>query len=361
MRIHHIINSYSLKAGGAERVVRLLHQSLLKRGIDSNLYGLTRLASKAEALDHASSGLFGNPYSIGAFVELLHYVSRHVDDDDIVHAHLFPAGFYLAFLKKIGFLHSPLLYTEHSTSNRRRDTWYGKFIDAISYSEYCFVYAISRGVKKELVEWLTWLDSRVRIIYNGVEYDDRLGVGSKKTDKIVILSVGRLTAAKNYANALRAVALLSEDCFEYWIAGDGDEADSLKRLSESLAIADKVRFLGHIDQVRGVLSSADIFLIPSLWEGFGLAAVEAMSASLPVVASDINGLREVVKHDPPCALLVEPQSPESIAKALSRMMASREMRAEMGKNGFRYSKKYSGMAMVDSYLAEYHEIIKKDS
>ena len=85
------------------------------------------------------------------------------------------------------------------------------------------------------------------------------------------------------------------------------------RLEKSLGLEGKVRFLGHVDDVRGLLKKADIFLIPSRWEGFGLAAVEAMNAGLPVIASDVAGLREIVGRTPPSGLLVNPEKPGEIA------------------------------------------------
>lgn len=360
MRVHQIINSYSLQAGGAERVARLLHQELRKKGIDSRLFGLMKLSDNNNELQYALSGSSSTPYSVTAFIELYNYVSENVTKGDIVHAHLFPAGIYLALLKKFGVLRSFLVYTEHSTSNRRRGSYKGKILDTIAYSEYENIYAISYGVKKELVLWLSWVRQKVKVIYNGAILKYPKVIERKNTDKPVILSVGRLTKAKNYATALHAIALLDSYDFEYYIAGDGDEYESLKSLSKKLGVTTKVRFMGHVDNVECVLEKADIFLIPSLWEGFGLAAVEAMNASLPIVASDINGLREVVAHKPSCALLVDPTSPESIADALKCLIVSYSRRNEMGKNAFQHSKKYSCDMMIDSYIIEYNKILKKE-
>ncbi len=358
MRVHHIINSYSSRAGGAERLVRTLHQGLLDRGVDSRIYGLIQHGDEEE-MPEALCGSTGSPYSSKALGELYRYVRHYIHDTDIVHAHLFPSGMYLALFKKFRQLRSFLVYTEHSTSNRRRNLFYGKLLDRTCYSEYKRIYAISSGVKEELIAWLPFMEKNVRIVTNGAINYFKGDIVRQPAEKKVILSVGRLSAAKNYMVALRAFALLSIDTVEYWIAGSGKELDMLKQLCTELGITEKVRFLGHVDHVAALLETADIFLIPSLWEGFGLAAVEAMNASLPVVASDIPGLREVVAHKPPCAMLIDPQNPESIVDALHRLLGSRELRFEMGKNGYQHSLKYSSDAMVDGYLAEYKALTSK--
>ena len=115
-----------------------------------------------------------------------------------------------------------------------------------------------------------------------------------------ILSIGRLTGAKNHEAALQALAGLTDRDFRYVLLGDGEERERLIALAAELGLSDRVTFAGHRSDIRPYLLDADMFLLPSLWEGFGLAAVEAMNAGLPVIASDVPGLSEVVGPQGEC-------------------------------------------------------------
>lgn len=100
-------------------------------------------------------------------------------------------------------------------------------------------------------------------------------------------------------------------------------------------------------------------MIPSSWEGFGLAAVEAMNAALPLVVSDVPGLREVVGTDQACALLINPDDPQTIANALNRLAVSSELRREMGAVGFTRAANFSMQKMTDIYLLCYRSLLEE--
>ncbi|MDX8396594.1 MAG: glycosyltransferase family 4 protein, partial [Mariprofundaceae bacterium] len=315
-----MINSYSLAEGGAERLVRRLHIGLRERHIDSNLFGLLALQD-VDAMPFASSLNLRSPYGWKAFRGTHRYVVKEVKDGDIVHAHLFPTILYLSILKKLGILKTELVYTEHSTSNRRRGKWYGKIIDYIVYAGCDRVVAISHGAKAEILSWMPELTAKTTVVQNGVQLRFLQPIHREKKERPIVLSVGRICDAKNYPVVLKAMALLKDLDFEYHIAGAGSDMDALKQTSFNYGLASRVHFLGYVGDVRDNLCHADVFLIASRWEGFGLAAVEAMNASLPVIASDIPGLREVVRQEPACAILVDPESPGAIADALRDLLS----------------------------------------
>ena len=93
-------------------------------------------------------------------------------------------------------------------------------------------------------------------------------------------------------------------------------------------------------------------------EGFGLAAVEGMNAGLPVVASDIAGLREVVGTDGTCALLVSPEEPREIAKALATLIADAKKRQSMGMAAFQRAALFDKRLMSDKYITAYHSVTR---
>ena len=330
--VHHVINSCDMSLGGAERMVLRLHAGLLEDGVPSRLVSLQPFGDGDPPRGAVSLGLT-SPYDPRALSGLAAY-ARTVASGDVVHGHLFPTSAYLAILARGRRLSVPLVFTEHSTSNRRRGHALGGYVDAGVYGAFDRIVAISGGVRDALVRAQPSVAGRTVVIPNGCPLSAdaplRRDAGPHPP---TVLSVGRLTPAKNYPAALRAIARLRSRDARYVIAGDGPEREGLRAAASRLGIADRVEFAGHVADIRPLMRDADVFLMPSLWEGFGLAAVEAMDAGLPVVASDVPGLREVVGTDGACALLVDPSDADGIAAALDRLLGDPEARHALGAAG----------------------------
>ena len=135
MTIHHIVNDYNLANGGAQRLVLDLHKGVLDEGLSSKLFGLSK--NPNYKLENANSLNFKSPYKLNSVFKLWIYFKREVKADDVVHVHLFPAVFYVSVLHIFKLIPKcKLILTEHSTFNRRRNNWWGKSVDKITYSSY---------------------------------------------------------------------------------------------------------------------------------------------------------------------------------------------------------------------------------
>lgn len=353
MIVHHIINDVDLRLGGAQHVVRCLHLGLLNRGIDSRLVCFTH---SVDEIPSALSFECSTPRSPKVFIRLNAYLKKNRAEGGVLHSHLFPANLYTG-LSSVGarWLY-PSVTTEHSTHNHRRESWVGKPVDKLIYARQNRIVCISQGVAGALGRWMPSVNKKIEIIPNGVllaaNSFERLVSDEKPS---IILSVGRLDYPKNYELALRALAALGASDVEYWIAGAGPDELGLKQLCIELGIAKQVKFLGFVRDIPSLLNKADIFLMPSRWEGFGLAAVEAMNAGLPLVVSDVEGLREVVSKK--SAFIVPGQNPEDYAEALRLLCSNPVLRQSMGQAAFEESLKYSADAMIDSYVRLYESLL----
>lgn len=354
LRVHQIINSIDLTQGGAERIARRLHQEMRHRNIDARLVALQDC--DVSDIDGAISLGLKSPYDPRAVLRLGQY-AKQIEAGDVVHVHLFPTSAHVSLLARTGKIRGNIVFTEHNSSNRRRSHPLGNLVDRNIYPAFQRVIAISEGVERELVDARPSLSDRTLVIQNGcpLHFDEPLLRDPSKS-RLKIVSVGRLVPAKNFPTALRAVAKLRPQQISYTIAGSGPELDALQTLSHELGIADRVSFAGHVDDVPALLRSADIFLIPSLWEGFGLAAVEAMNASLPVIASDVAGLRDVVGTDEQAAFLIDSVDTGAIADRLQQLVSDASLRAKMGRNGFERSKVFDYKQWVTSHLELYHNL-----
>lgn len=115
-----------------------------------------------------------------------------------------------------------------------------------------------------------------------------------KNGDFLVLSVGELNKNKDHATALRAIAALQDAHIHYAICGKGPLLQKLRRLADTMGIAQRVHFLGYRRDLAAVFAGADLFVHPSRREGLGLAALEAVHCGLPIVASDIRGIRDFV-------------------------------------------------------------------
>ena len=154
--------------------------------------------------------------------------------------------------------------------------------------------------------------------------------------RVVVGAVARLSAEKGFDHLLRAVAML-RDCgieVDVVLAGDGPERERLQRLAQELRLDERVEFAGEIahDDVPAMLARFDIFAMPSTWEGFGVGAIEASAMRLPVVASDVHGIPDVV-DDGVTGVLVPAADAGALADAIGRLAGDAALRARMGDAG----------------------------
>ncbi|MFP3515003.1 glycosyltransferase [Pseudomonas sp. SIMBA_077] len=201
---------------------------------------------------------------------------------------------------------------------------------------------VSNGIDTTLYKRVSFSGKRLREAY-GVSDDEKL-----------ILAVGRLEAAKDYENLIFAFAQLSDDAAKtrLWIVGEGSERQKLSDLVSSLKLADKITFLGVRSDVADIYNAADLYVLSSAWEGFGLVVAEAMASERVVVATDCGGVKEVVGE---CGYVVPPQNASELSKAMSSALSLSGASAEsMGRLArTRIVENYSIDKIVSVWLAIY--------
>lgn len=179
----------------------------------------------------------------------------------------------------------------------------------------------------------------VAAIENGIDLDrvagaragDRdavrheLGVG----DRVLCLAVGRLSQVKGHDILLRAAAMARSPGLIVAIAGAGVEEASLHALAARLGLRDRALFLGRCEHIGPVLQAADLFVLPSRREGLPISLIEAMACGLPIVATDVGGVRDVVEPSG-AGIVVPPEDPAALAEAVDALVADPERRLILG-------------------------------
>ncbi len=186
----------------------------------------------------------------------------------------------------------------------------------------------------------------------------RLGVAQGER---VVLAVGRLSAEKAHADLLSAFRLLPEAApgvkVKLVIVGDGPERGRLEAAAESHGLSDSVLFIGQVGDVRPYYAAADVLALPSHTEGSPYVLLEAMAAGLPVVATEVGGVPEMVS-DEESALLVPARDPRAMAAALARVLTDGGLARGLAANAsMLVATRYSPETYVRSLLGIYRQVI----
>ena len=181
-----------------------------------------------------------------------------------------------------------------------------------------------------------------------------------KDDALLLGMVCRLVEQKGVPYALEALRRVRADFpgAHLVILGDGEKAAELRRLASALGIADRVHWLGWRADAADLMAAFDVLLAPSLWEGFGLVLLEAMSRRVPVIASRVSAIPEVVL-DGESGILFEPRDVDALTKAIARLLSDRALRKYMGLLGAaRLEERFSIGRMVEGTIAVYDDVMK---
>jgi glycosyltransferase involved in cell wall biosynthesis len=201
-------------------------------------------------------------------------------------------------------------------------------------------------------------DKSCKTIYPGVS--DRFYPMNLEKERIRLLYTGRLDQRKGILILLKAFRIIVQkhNDVELLIGGDGPERQRLESYVINNGMTNNVRFLGRApyEKVPEVFNRSSIFVFPTLYEPFGLVAAEALATELPVIASRIGAIPEIV--DESCGILVPPNDPEALASAIEVLIDDEPLRRSMGKNGRKKVKeKFSWERMAKEVILSYEGIL----
>ena len=297
MKILHVITS--LRTGGAEKLMVDLLPRLKAKDLDVDLLLFDgtdtpfRREVETAGIKVFDLGIGGSVYSPLRLIRLLPFMRKY----DVVHTHNTAPQMFAALCRI--FSKTKLVTTEHGGSNRRRSIRSFKLIDKWMYNRYDRVICIAAKTEKNLCEYLGKCKTKILTINNGVDIAkysgatpsdelERLVPGSRK-----LIMVAGFRWEKDQDTLIRALSLLP-DKFHLFLVGDGVRRPELEALTKELALDDRVHFLGLRTDVAELLHAADYVVMSSHFEGLSLSSVEGMAVGKSMLASDVDGLREVV-------------------------------------------------------------------
>ena len=379
--ICHVL--HGLEVGGAEvlasRLARQFHRSGLvaKTSTGFAQHQIRFLFVCLDVLGSLGRELHGEGYHVevigrrpgvdwGCAWRLARLLRReHVD---LVHAHQYTPFFYAAAARLL--VRKPaILFTEHGRffpDNPRRKRI---IANRLLLEQRDRVIGVGHAVRQALIDIECIPAERVGVIHNGIDpslYSSahgwrtatrrNLGVSD---DDVVMLQVARLDRMKDHATAIRTLrrVLLRRSDVKLVIAGDGPEFSTIREMVRQDGLESHVRLLGPRSDVARLLAAADLFLLTSIAEGVPLAIIEAMAAGLPVVATDVGGVAEVVA-DGETGLIASPGDDARLAQRLLQLAADPALRRTLGQRGRRRAETFfSEQQMHAAYARLYAEML----
>lgn len=241
----------------------------------------------------------------------------------IVHTQLFAADLWGRLSAKLAGV--PIIITTEQNINYDQ-SWIRELLKRITYNFADVTVAISSAVKRYARYKYNVPKEKISVIPNDVdveEFEKQLALAPMaKPPKSVILTIGRLYEQKGQKNLLEAFAAFKDkEKYELWIAGEGPLRVDLEQQARDLGIAKQVKFLGARRDIPALLKQADLFVFPSLWEGLGIAVLEAAMAKVPIVASAVDGILDIIE-DNETGYLVEAGDSEDLQFTMEKILAN---------------------------------------
>lgn len=355
IKIVYIITS--LGFGGAERplldLVKFINRSKLNISV-ATVVGGGPLEQEFKNLG-VEVKVFKKKTKLG--LETISSLKKYLEEKkpDIVHTHLFAGDFWGKVAARKAKV--PIIVSTEQNLNLD-EGWIKGLIKTKTYRFTNRVITISKAIKDYTVKAYKVNPEKIEVIYSGIDLDKfsyqpkDLGLEPK------LGIIGRLEKQKGHKYLLKALVNVLKDFpqAQLWIIGEGSLHSQLERQARQLKIDKNVKFLGARKNIPEILAGLDIFVMPSLWEGLGVAAIEAQACGVPVIASKVDGLKEVVE-DKKTGLLVEPKNSRALAEAIIWSLKHPKIVKQVIINARRsVEEKFDIKKMVSKYEALYQKL-----
>jgi glycosyltransferase involved in cell wall biosynthesis len=341
--------------GGSERHLLTLLPALAERGVDVRFLGLDDTSRAPDPFYEALTVPYARiPASRDIDPRLALRVRRETRNADLVHTHLVHADVYGALGAR------RLVSTKHNDDPFRAGAF--RFVERALTRRASKVIAITEALARFQVERVGLPADKLEVIHYGLD-ELPAAWGSNPAASVpsgarVLLAVCRLEPQKGLDVAIRALPEIRarHPHAELVVLGEGAQRSELEQLAKSLQVP--VHLLGRVPDVAAWLRRADLLVHPARWEGFGLALLEAMLASKPIVATNVSSIPEIVA-DGETGLLVPPDDARALAAAVTRLLDEPGSYGEQGRN--RAESEFSVARMTERTLALYERAARAPS
>lgn len=351
MKILHVITS--LRTGGAEKLMVDLLPRLRELGNEVELCVFDgvrtpfyeQLEGKGVKILSLRTG--GSVYDLRNILALIRIMKHY----DIVHAHNTACQLFVS-LAHVLAPGVQLITTEHNTTNRRRGKWYLKWGDRWMYRQYRSIICISDKARENLVNYIGE-DSKIVTIYNGIDTERFAAAKPKEVKKDSDVKIVTMVAAfreqKDHKTLIEAFDLLPDN-YLLQLVGDGDLRKEMEEYAKHFHSADRIFFLGNRNDVPEILNGSDTVVLSSHYEGLSLSSVEGMASGRPFIASDVDGLHEIVAG---YGILFPHEDAQALADAITEVCENKEYARKVSEQCQKHALQFDIGKMAEKYNLVY--------
>lgn len=364
LKLHIMMIVLSLDMGGLERMVIQLIQGLLKKDQRITLVCLEHKGDIAYQLADDNVQIITLNKTPGLHVSLATKIARLAKslNVDVIHSHNSVPHFYAALAIPLLLNRIPLIHTKHGRDkpDQSRKVLLNKISSFFTHT----IVSVSNDASDVCRDIEGISSKKLAVIENGVDLSPYIEIHRERQLKrmlggeIRFIHVGRLSHEKNQSLLLAAFALLLKHypLASLTICGNGAQKTTLIEQTKQLTISNSIAFEGAVNDIPQRIASHDVFVLSSITEGLPLAIIEAMAGGLPVISTDVGGVREVLENNVN-GYLVPSQDKQALFKALLAACANPLHLQNMGDtaNIFIHAN-YSLTKMADKYLALYQSV-----
>jgi glycogen(starch) synthase len=379
--------------GGLARHVRKLSEAMVERDVEVHV--LTRGGEESPARELAHGVVVHRirepkrPTDLGEFVTWVERMNSDmlaagVDlgdryEFDLVHGHDWLVANACDHLAKR--FEAPLVTTIHATEYGRHQGWVDKhpqtYIHGVErwiVNRSQRVIACSHYMREQIVDIFGVAEKRVSVIPNGIDPDDLQAQNPAELERLrgefaapeekLVLLIGRLVYEKGFQLALEAMPRLIDAVpgTRFLVAGSGTHEAELHRQAEELGLMEHGTFLGWIgdDVLHSLYRIADLTVVPSIYEPFGLVALEAMASGCPCIVADTGGLREVVVHEEG-GLRFRADDPDALAEVAIRVLSDDELGRRLVADAYEHVRRFDWGDVAEQTAAVYADLVGEAS
>ena len=271
---------------------------------------------------------------------------------DVVHSHISSQKYAMPAAKKSKV---PVrVHTVHNVAQKEL-TKIDKFLAKRFYKKQGVIpVALSEAVKETVAMVYGNLQKEVPVVFNGINLSKCIKKESYGVEgNLKIVHIGRFSEQKNHKGLIDAFKIFNSQRpeSELWLIGDGPKREEMEEYVKENNLTSSVKFLGLQSNVYGFLHEADIFTLPSIYEGIPMTLIEAMGTALPIVATNVGGIPDMIT-DNESGILTRIDAKE-IADAFLRLSNDEELRKKLGQNALYRSQAFSSVEMAKKYIEIY--------
>ncbi|MBQ7567072.1 MAG: glycosyltransferase [Oscillospiraceae bacterium] len=350
MKIMQVIPAFSV--GGGETMCENLTYALREAGHDVLAVSLydehTLITERMESSGVALKYLAKKPgLDPGCVLRLRKLIRAY--RPDVVHTHLYALK-YAALAK--AFLRIRGVHTLHNVAEKEASPKDRKLNRVFYHRGMAIPVSLSEEVQTTVLKLYGLRAEQSPVIYNGIDLRRCIPKEEHHAgEPFRIVHVGRFMEQKNHPCMIEALAALPRGRFHLTFLGDGELMQEIKELAQKRGVAEEITFAGNCGDVPQALHKADVFILPSLWEGMPMSIIEAMGTALPIIASDVGGVSDMIR-DGESGILIQPDAQELCA-AIGRVAESEALRDTLGANALARSEIFSSQKMAAAYLTIY--------